>query len=91
MAIGIYFEESKFTPQQYDQALVKLEEAGAGSPNGRLYHVAMESDGQIHVFDIWESQDSFDAFGATLMPVLQEIGADPGRPVSSPVRNEIKA
>jgi len=90
MSVGIYFEDSKFTPAQYDQAIVKLEEAGAGSPNGRLHHVAMENDGQINVFDIWESQESFDAFGATLMPILQGLGADPGRPVTAPVRNEIK-
>jgi hypothetical protein len=90
MSVGIYFENSNFTTGQYDQAVVKLQEAGAGSPNGRLYHAAMESDGQINVFDIWDSQESFDAFGATLMPILQGLGADPGRPVSTPVRNEIK-
>jgi hypothetical protein len=91
MAVGIYFEDSKITTAQYEQALVKLEEAGAGSPDGRLYHVALEHDGQINVFDIWESQASFDAFGATLVPILQgELGAELGRPVIAPVHNEIK-
>ena len=33
------------------------------SPAGRLYHVALETDGQIQVFDIWDSQESFEASG----------------------------
>ncbi len=91
MAVGIYFEDSKFTPEQYDEALGRLEAAGAGSPSGRLYHVALEADGQISVFDIWDSQESFEAFGEVLLPILAGLGADPGRPVFSPVHNEIKA
>jgi hypothetical protein len=90
MSVGIYFEGSSFTTAQYDEALVKLEAAGAGSPAGRLYHVALENDGRITVFDVWESPESFDDFGATLMPILQGLGADPGTPVITPVRNEIK-
>ena len=34
MAIGIYFAESKFSKDQYDQAIVQLDAAGAGSPRG---------------------------------------------------------
>ncbi len=78
MAIGIYFAESKFSKDQYDQAIVQLDAAGAGAPEGRTYHVAMETDGEINVFDVWESQDAFDAFGATLMPILTGLGVDPG-------------
>jgi hypothetical protein len=91
MAVGIYFEDSKFTPEQYSEALAQLEAAGAGSPAGRVYHVALESDGQIRVFDIWDSQESFEAFGAVLIPILEGLGADGGQPVFSPVHNEIKA
>jgi hypothetical protein len=90
MAIGIYFEGSKFSTDQYDQAIVQLEAAGAGSPQGRLYHVALETNGEINVFDVWESQEAFDAFGVTLMPILQGLGADPGTPMSTQVHNEIR-
>jgi hypothetical protein len=90
MAIGIYFEDSKFSTDQYDAAIVQLQAAGAGAPQGRLYHVALENDGEINVFDVWESQEAFDAFGVTLMPILQGLGADPGKPVTTHVYNEIK-
>jgi hypothetical protein len=90
MALGFYFTPSSFTPELYDQALERLAAAGAGSPPGRLYHVAMESDGLIQVFDVWDSQESFETFGATLVPIMTELGADPGQPQVAPIRNIIK-
>jgi len=90
MALGMYFTPSTFTPARYDDTLKRLEEAGAGSPPGRLYHVAMEADGLIQVFDVWESEASFEAFGKTLMPIMTDLGADPGQPRVSPVHNIIK-
>ena len=66
MALGIYFTPSSFTPAQYDDVIKRLIAAGAGAPAGRLYHVALETDGQIQVFDIWESDEALQAFGATL-------------------------
>jgi hypothetical protein len=90
MALGFYFASAKFSPNQYDEAIRQLGQAGAGAPPGRLYHVAVESNGNIQVFDVWESQETFEAFGATLMPILTSLGADPGQPMVSPVRNIIK-
>src|SRR5271170_2322274 len=51
MALGIYFVHEGFTPEKYDSAIKQLEAAGAGSPKGRTYHVALESDGAVQVFD----------------------------------------
>jgi len=90
MALGFYFTPSSFTPAQYDDALSRLEAAGAGAPAGRLYHVAMETDGQIQVFDVWDSQESFEAFGETLVPIMAALGSDPGTPQVAPVHNIIK-
>jgi hypothetical protein len=90
MALGFYFTPSSFTPKMYDDAIERLDAAGAGAPAGRLYHAAMEVDGLIQVFDVWESQEAFEAFGATLLPIMAELGADPGQPMVSPVYNIIK-
>jgi len=90
MALGMYFTPSSFTPSRYDDTIKRLEEAGAGSPPGRLYHVAMEADGLIQVFDVWESEATFQAFGKTLLPIMKDLEADPGQPQASPVHNIIK-
>jgi hypothetical protein len=42
------------------------------------------------VFDVWDSQESFEAFGAPLVPIMMELGADPGQPHVSPVHNIIE-
>jgi hypothetical protein len=90
MALGIYFAHGGFTPEKYHEALSKLETAGAGSPEGRTLHVALESDGLINVFDIWESQELFEKFGATLMPILAGLGVELHEPMIATVSNVIK-
>ena len=89
MALGFYFTPAGFTPEKYDEAISQLAAAGAGAPAGRSYHVALESDGAIQVFDIWESQEAFEAFGPTLMPIMSGLGVDPGAPMVAQVRNVI--
>jgi hypothetical protein len=89
MAIGIYFAVQGMSPDKYDDVIQKLQDAGHGAPAGRTYHVAFEGEGGLHVFDVWESQEFFDAFGETLMPILAEAGIDPGEPMISAVHNII--
>jgi len=81
MALGFYFAPQSFTKERYDEAMGRLEAAGAGSPPGRSYHCAFENGaGGLHVFDVWDSRESFDQFGQTLLPILSELGTDPGEP-----------
>jgi hypothetical protein len=89
MAFGLYFQPSEFTRDRYDEAIRQLEQAGAGfgSVPGRTFHCAMEVDGKIQVFDIWESMEQFQAFGETLLPILSKLGVDPGEPMVSPIHN----
>jgi hypothetical protein len=89
MALGFYFSPSGFTPENYDEAVRRLEEAGAGAPEGRSNHFALETNGEIQVFDVWESQEAFEAFGATLVPIMAELGADPGQPMVARIHNQI--
>jgi hypothetical protein len=81
MAIGIYFPVQGMTPDKYQQAHAKLEEIGQGAPEGRTSHTGFLVDGSVQVFDVWESQEGFEAFGAHLGPVLAELGVDTGQPV----------
>ena len=89
MALGFHITGKGFTVDRYDTTLAQLEEAGAGAPAGRVSHVALESNGEIQVFDIWESQAAFDAFGATLIPILTEAGIELNEPMVAEVHNTI--
>jgi hypothetical protein len=90
MSMAFYFVNEGFTPEKYAETLKQLEAAGAGAPPGRLLHVALETDGQIQVFDIWESQEALDAFGETLAPVLTGLGVELSPPMASQVHNVIE-
>jgi hypothetical protein len=90
MALGFYITGKGFTQEKYDTTTRQLDEAGAGAPNGRVSHVALETDGEIQVFDVWESQAAFDAFGETLMPILTAAGIELNEPMVARVHNEIK-
>jgi hypothetical protein len=90
MALGFYFRASSFSPEKYDEAIKLLDAAGAGAPEGRSHHIALEADGNIQVFDVWESQEAFEAFGVTLIPILTGLGVDPGEPMVAPVHNVIE-
>jgi hypothetical protein len=89
MALGIYFMHGGFTPEKYNEVIKRLDAAGEGSPKGRSNHFALESNGEIQVFDVWESQQDFDAFGKTLVPILTELGVELGAPMAANVYNVI--
>jgi hypothetical protein len=53
--------------------------------------VALETDGEIQVFDVWESKEAFEAFGPTLIPILTAAGIEINEPMVARVHNEIRA
>jgi hypothetical protein len=90
MALGFYFSPDSFSAATYDECIRRLDQAGAAAPPGRLYHSAFTVGDGIHVFDVWDSQESFEAFGKTLVPIMADLGADPGTPSVHPIHNIIQ-
>jgi len=78
------------TAAQYDETIRKLEESGDFPPDGLDYHVCFGSDGNLRVSEIWDSQEQLDAFGERLMPVLSEVGIEPGEPELMEIHNIVK-
>ena len=89
MAIGMYFSPNPLSAEKYDEVIGLLGKAGAGNPAGRSFHAAFGAEGQLKVFEVWESQAAFDEFGKTLMPILQQLGIDAGQPTVMPVHKVI--
>ena len=86
MAITALFTPKILNPDQYNEAILRLEQAGAGSPKGRLYHVCYGNSDQLQIFGVWESVEDLQQFGKTLGPIAQQLGIDPGEPVVNPVQ-----
>jgi hypothetical protein len=78
------------TLEKYHETVKRLEDAGAGSPAGRLYHVCFGDENSVRVSDIWDSMESFEKFGETLRPILEDLGVTPDAPEALNVFNIIE-
>jgi len=74
MAIVVKFSVSNMTAEKYDKVLKRLEAAGGGAPSGRLHHVSFGSRDNLQVIDVFDSPQSLENFGKTLVPILMELG-----------------
>jgi len=90
MIIVAHFDIARMTVEQYEQTIKKLEEAGLGSPDGCLYHVASAIEGGWSVTDVWESEEELGAFGDALMTILSSTGVTHTQPKITQVHNVIK-
>ena len=89
MSFVLRFTPKNFTAAKYDEVIKQLNAAGAGAPKGRSYHVCFGDPNNLFVSEIWDNMEDFQAFGQTLLPIMQLIGLDPGEPVVLPVHNII--
>jgi hypothetical protein len=87
MAIAIYFHPKSLSAEQYDKAIKELDAAGAANPAGRIHHSCFGPIGDLMVYEVWESQQAFEAYGPLLMPILHKTGIDPGTPDVMPIHN----
>lgn len=46
--------------------------------DGLDYEICFGEPGNLKVSQVWDSQEQLDAFGARLMPILAELGIEPG-------------
>jgi hypothetical protein len=91
VSVLIRFTPASPTPADlYDESIRRLEETVGFPPDGMEFHCAFVVDGNVHVNEVWDSREQLDAFGERLMPVLAELGIEPGEPEILNVHNVIK-
>jgi hypothetical protein len=66
------------TTEQYDETIRRLQDEGHFPPDGLDYHCCFVADGNVRVSEVWDSREQLEAFGERLMPLLDEVGIDPG-------------
>jgi len=89
MSFIFHFRPAGFPLTAYKEVIKQLDAAGAGSPKGRSHHVCYGDPNNVQVTDVWDSMEDFQAFGQTLVPIMQALGADPGQPEIQEVNNII--
>lgn len=74
--VVVQFNFPNVSLQQYDGVWDDLRASGNAHPKGLISHVgAPTPEGGLLVVDVWESEEAFNEFGKTLMPLIakQEI------------------
>ena len=89
MAVLMRFSPKGLTTATYDECTRRLEKAGAGTPQGRLYHVCFGDKNNLNVSDIWASREEFERFAEKLEPVVKDLGIEPGEPEILEIHNII--
>jgi hypothetical protein len=77
--IAVYIVTKNLTVEKHTKGRERLRESGA--PEGAMkVHSCFGEDGQLQVFDVWETQEAFDEFLKYLGPVMQELGIELAQP-----------
>ena len=77
--IAIYIVTKNMTSELHAKGRDRLRESGAPESAMKL-HSCFGEEGQLQVFDVWESQAAFDDFLTYLGPVMAELGIELAQP-----------
>ena len=87
MPIAVRICPTKMSRDDYAKVMADLERTRGGAPDGRLFHAGYGED-EVHMFEVWDSSDQFDAHSDRLFAVIQGAGVDAGivnvHPLHSP-------
>ncbi|MER5898282.1 hypothetical protein [Streptomyces sp. NPDC001876] len=77
------------TVEQYDALNAELQALPGDTFAGCLSHVCVPTDAGLEIYDLWESREAMDRFGALVMPIAEKQGMPQasGPPAVSPVHN----
>jgi hypothetical protein len=97
MPVVAVFQSPSLTREKYEQSVVKVSggKSRADSPadwpvEGLLAHIAGDGPNGFRVVDVWASEEAFQQFGETLIPILRELGVD-GEPEVYPAHTFVSA
>lgn len=90
MAIAVYFQ-TNMTLKAFEEIHRRLDDVGQANNPHRIHHSCFGEDGALMVYDVWDSPENTEAFGAVLMPILADVGVDPGEPSVMPLHKLLQA
>jgi hypothetical protein len=61
----------------YERVIDDLKASGVGQPDGRRFHAAYGDD-EVHVFEVWDSEEQFQEHSEHFFAALQGARVDAG-------------
>ena len=83
MTVALLFTPASMTVEQYDRVTKLLKASGSDAPPGRRFHACFGPAGHLTVFEVWDSVDELETFGATVLPLLanEQVAMAPAEPL----------
>jgi hypothetical protein len=82
--IGVYIRPAGMTEEQYKAIDDQLRASGAEPKGMKMHSCFGEGDG-IAIFDVWETEEDFNAFAAHLGPIVAAAGLEAFAPMIVPM------
>jgi hypothetical protein len=76
MSIVVRHTAVGVTAANYDEIHNGVKNSAAWPPDGLDHHICFGTDGDLHVSEVWDSREQFEAWGAHLMPILVAAGVE---------------
>ncbi len=88
MAVAVHICPDHMSKDDYKRMIGDLEKDGVHEPEGRLSHAAYGEDDDVKMFELWRSQEDFDAHSDKLFATLQGAGVNVDRIDFHPVHSD---
>jgi hypothetical protein len=82
--IGVYIRPTSMSVEQY-KAIDQQVRSKGGETKGMKLHTCFGEGEGIAIFDVWESEEDFNAFAAILGPIVAASGIEPLEPMIVPM------
>ncbi|HET7398255.1 MAG TPA: hypothetical protein VFJ94_07010 [Intrasporangium sp.] len=81
MTIAVVMDFEGASVEQYDEVIKKMNftPGGPGAPGG-LFHWVTAVDGGLHIVDVWETREQYEAFAQEQIGPLSAEAGIPGPP-----------
>lgn len=77
--IGVYYSPESMTRAQYEEVGAKLQAANVPLKGNKM-HCCFGQEGELSVFEVWETQEEYDAHAVLLLPIIEAAGVKMARP-----------
>jgi quinol monooxygenase YgiN len=88
MPVAVRICPDQMSRDEYDHVIKDLEDAGYGEPEGRQLHAAYGHD-HVHMFEIWDSPEQFEAHQRQFLATLEAAGMDAGTCEVHPLHSDL--
>jgi hypothetical protein len=77
MKVIVRYSIPSMTPEQYDEATIRIQAVGGEwPPRGLEYHACFRTDESLQVIEVWSSREQLHDYGQWQLPLLGNIGVD---------------